>query len=289
MNKNLLLILEKIAYVRRRFTSPEKFCRKKFEERLGYPLNLENPQTFNEKMQWLKLYGDYSDKGRYVDKAEVKTIVSGILGEEYLIPTLAVYDKVSDINLDELPDKFVLKCTHDSASVVICNDKATFDLRAAKRKLSHCMKINYYYAGFEPVYKGLKPRIIAEKHMAPDGETAINDYKFFCFDGNPEIMFVATDRSTDCRFDFFDMDFKHLDFENIHENSTKAIEKPEQFEKMKEFSKKLSQGMKFVRIDFYEINGKIFFGEYTFFHGSGFGVFKPVEADARVGNLLQLD
>lgn len=289
MNKNLSYILEKIEYWRRHFINPEKFCHDKFVQRLGYEPDFKNPKTFNEKMQWLKLNGDYSKESLLVDKAEVKKYVAEILGEEYLIPTLAVYDSVSEINLDDLPEKFVLKCTHDSASVVICNDKSTFDFKEAKKKLKHCMKINYYYMGFEPVYKDLKPRIIAEKHMAPDGETAINDYKFFCFDGKPEMMFVATDRSDDCRFDFFDMDFNHLEFENIHKNSSKIIEKPEKFEEMKDLSAKLSQGMKFVRIDFYEINGKIYFGEYTFFHGSGYGRFEPVEYDLKVGELLKLD
>lgn len=289
MNKNLLLILEKIAYYRRRFTNPEKFCHKKFQERLGYPLNLENPKTFNEKMQWLKLYGDYSDKGKYVDKVEVKKIVSNILGKEYIIPTLAVYDNVSEINLDELPDKFVLKCTHDSASVVICNNKATFDFKAAKKKLKHYMKINYYYMGFEPVYKNIKPRIIAEKYIAIDGED-LHDYKFFCFNGRVKCFKIDFDRFTEHRANYYDNNGKLLPFGEVccPPNFERNIDISPSLKKMISLVEKISSDKPFARVDLYDVHGKILFGEITFFPSSGFGSYTPDEWDNTLGSWLSL-
>ena len=148
--------------------------------------------------------------------------------------------------------------------------------------------MNPYNLGREYPYRDVKPMIMAEKYMTPEGEEDINDFKFFCFNGKPEIMFVATERSSDCKFDFFDMDFNHLNIENIHPMSGKDIQKPETFDEMKEIAAKLSQGMKFVRIDLYSIQGKIYFGEFTFFHGGGFWPFFPEEWEYKLGNLIEI-
>ncbi len=251
-------------------------------------LDLENPKTFNEKLQWLKLYNRKPEYTTMVDKCEAKKYVASIIGEEHIIPTLGVYNSFDEIDFDTLPDQFVLKCTHGSGDVVICRDKKSFDKDIAKKKLTKALKTDYYKISREWPYKDVKPRIIAEKYMTPAGETDINDYKFFCFDGKPEIMFVATDRNQDCKFDFFDMDFKHLDIENIHPCSSKNIEKPELFEEMKEMAATLSKSICSARIDLYEIAGKIYFGEITFFHASGLSVFIPDSWDKKLGDMITL-
>lgn len=171
----------------------------------------------------------------------------------------------------------MLKCNHDSGSVKIIKSKSDIDHEKLNKFFEDRLKLNPYVIGREYPYKNVKPMIMAEAYMTPQGEEDINDYKFFCFNGKPEIMFIATDRSTDVKFDFFDMDFNHLDIVNIHPQSGNEIEKPKNFDKMVEIAAKLSQGMKFVRIDLYDVNGKIYFGEYTFFHGGGFWPFSPTE------------
>lgn len=181
-----------------------------------------------------------------------------------------------------LPNTFVLKCNHDSGSTKIITSKSELtdkDFKKLRRFFSRCLKKDFYKAGREYPYKGIKPLIMAEEYMedcAAKG-SSIEDYKFFCFDGKVKMMFVATDRATDCKFDFFDTEFNHLDIVNIHPNSEKVIKKPNKFEEMKSIAEKLSKGMKMVRIDLYEINGKIYFGEFTFFHGGGFRLFEPEE------------
>ena len=253
-------------------------------------MNLDNPKTYNEKLQWLKLYYRNPEYTPMVDKAEAKQYVSSIIGEEHIIPTLAVYDKVEDIDFDSLPNQFVLKCTHDSGGIVICTDKNKLDKKEAIKKLRKGLKKNYYYRNREWPYKNVKPRIIAEQYMS-DAEGELKDYKFFCFNGVPEFMFIASDRfnkQEDTKFDFFDMDFNHLPFTNGHPNATKQIEKPAGFEEMKRLAAILSKDMPHVRVDFYDINGKIYFGELTFFHWSGFTPFRPIEWDYKFGEKIIL-
>lgn len=257
-------------------------------------LNLKEPLTYNEKLQWLKLYDRKLIYTRLVDKNEVKKYVADIIGEEYIIPTLGVWDSFEQIDFDVLPDQFVLKCTHDSGGLVICKDKVLLDKTAAKEKISKCLKRNYYWHGREWPYKNVRPRIIAEKYMQDAKEReedALTDYKFFCFDGEPKAMFIATDRAkedTETKFDFFDMVFNHLPFTNGHPNSDKTIQKPEQFELMIELAKKLSEGFPQVRVDFYEAEGKIYFGEITFSHWSGMVPFEPDEWDYIFGSWIKL-
>ena len=214
-----------------RFYSDRKFLEALFPLRVGYKLNLDNPQTYNEKLQWLKLYNRKPEYSLMVDKYEVKQYVARIIGEEYIIPTLAVYDKAEDIDFDALPNQFVLKCTHDSGGIVICEDITKLDKKKAISKLHKGLCTNYYYKNREWPYKNVKPRIIAEKYMTEvSGE--LKDYKFFCYDGEPEAMFIATDRfskGVETKFDFYDMDFKHLPFVNGHPNANKHIEKPKGF------------------------------------------------------------
>lgn len=259
----------------------------------GKVINFRNPKGFNEKLQWLKVNDRHPEYSKLVDKLAVREHIKKELGEEYLFPLLGSWEHFDDIDFSKLPNQFVLKCNHDSGSTRIIKDKSKLtkeDIAALKAVLEFHMNFDFSYAGREYPYRGIKPCIVAEALMTDEKDPAksIEDYKFFCFDGVPKMMFVATDRSEDCKFDFFDMDFNHLDIVNIHPNATKPIEKPEKFEEMKEIAAKLSKGIKHVRIDLYEINGKIYFGEYTFFHGGGFQLFNPPEWERRLGDWIKL-
>lgn len=253
-------------------------------------LNLKNPQTFNEKLQWLKLYDRNPLYTTLVDKYSVKKWVADKIGEEYIIPTLGVWDKAEDIDFDNLPNQFVLKCTHDSGSIVICKDKRTFNRQRAIAKLNNGLAHNFYVAGREWPYKNVKPRIIAEEYMEDKETTELRDYKFFCFNGKVKLLFVATDRqrAKEPCFDFYDTNFVHLSIKHGHPNSGKVIKQPMNFEKMKILAHKLSMDIPQVRVDFYEINGKVYFGELTFFHHGGFVPFNPPQWNNTLGKWIQL-
>ena len=256
----------------------------------GKRLRLKNPQTYSEKLQWLKLHEGDPIYTRMVDKAEAKKYVTEIIGEEYIIPTYGVWNHFDEIDFDKLPDQFVLKTTHDSGGVIICKDKKTLDKNAAKVKLEKSLKNDYYYTSNEWPYKNVVPRIIAEKYME-DESGELCDYKLFCFDGKMKALFIATDRFTsgeETKFDFFDENFNHLPFTNGHPNATKPIKKPESFQQMKDLAEKLSQKIPHVRVDFYCTNGKIYFGELTFFHWGGFKRFEPEEWDFKFGEWFKL-
>ncbi len=256
-------------------------------EAMGRLPDLSNPRRYTEKLQWQKLHDHNPEYHALVDKAEVKSRVAALIGEEYVIPTLGVWERAGDIDWDSLPGQFVLKCTHDSGSTLVCTDKSTFDREAACRRLDEACRRRYWLRDREWAYKGVRPRIIAEKYM---GEN-IRDYKFFCFNGEPKLMFVASDRASgaeETKFDFFDMDWNRLDIRNGHPNSAVPPSRPEHFEQMRELAAVLSRGMMQVRIDFYEIDGQVYFGEYTFYHWRGLVPFDPDEADQRIGELFKI-
>ena len=259
----------------------------------GKFINFRNPKGFNEKQQWLKVNDRRPEYTQLVDKLAVREHIDSELGKGHLFPLLGVWKAFDDIDFSTLPKQFVLKCNHDSGSTRVINDKDALtkeDFSKLKNSFDARMKENFFYAGREYPYKGIEPYILAEELMTNEQEPqkSIEDYKFFCFNGEPKVMFVATDRSTDCKFDFFDMDFNHLDIVNIHPNADKPIAKPKMFEEMKEIAAKLSQGMPFVRIDLYELNGIIYFGEYTFFHGGGFRLCEPPEWERRLGDWIDI-
>lgn len=269
---------------------PDKlFLRVLFRLRVGYPLDLENPKTFNEKLQWLKLHDRNPEYTKMVDKIDAKPYVASIIGEEHIIPTLGVYDTVEEIDFDVLPDKFVLKTNHDCGGLVICTDKSQLDVEVAKYKLKKALKRRFFYENREWPYKNVKPRIIAEQYMVDESGYELKDYKFFCFNGEPKALFIASDRGNpteETKFDFFDMEFNHLPFTNGHPNAIREVKKPLGFEKMKELAAKLSQNIPHVRVDFYDINGEIYFGELTFFHWSGMTPFEPIEWDYKFGEWI---
>ena len=271
--------------------SDEAYLRLMFRLRLGRKLDLKNPKSYNEKIQWLKLYDRNPIYTTLVDKYEVKKYVADRIGEQYIIPTLGVWDKFEDIDFAKLPDQFVLKTTHDSGGVVICKDKRMFDITAARKKLERSLHANYYMRGREWPYKNVKPRIIAEQYMVDESGYELKDYKIFCFDGFAKAMFIATDRQVEgeeTKFDFYDMNFKHLPFTNRHPNATHEIKRPKSFDEMKMLAEKLSQGIPQVRVDFYDINGKVYFGELTLSHWSGMIPFEPEERDYKFGEWIKL-
>lgn len=268
------------------------FLKMKWKLYMDYPLNLDNPQTFNEKIQWQKLHDRKPEYTKMVDKYEAKEYVAGIIGREHIIPTIAVYDRVEDIDFDALPNQFVLKCTHDSGGIVICKDKAKLDIEAAKKKLRKGLKTDFYYQTREWPYKGVKPRIIAEQYIEDKSDGDLKDYKWLCFDGEPKVMLIATDRGSKTehtKLDYFDMDFNHLPFCHAgYPNAVKKLEKPLAFDTMRELATKLSKGMMQVRIDFYDIKGKVYFGEITFFNAGGRLPFVPREWDYKFGSFMTL-
>ncbi|WP_308604894.1 ATP-grasp fold amidoligase family protein [uncultured Fibrobacter sp.] len=268
------------------------------------PLNLKAPRTFNEKLQWLKLYDRKPEYTTLVDKYAVKEYIAQKIGSEYVIPTLGVWDKFEDIDFDKLPDQFVLKCTHDSGGLVICRDKSKLDIEAARQKINKSLKYNYYYRWREWPYKNVPPRIIAEKYMEDDQGASLQgfkekasakgnltDYKFFCFNGQVDCVMVCLDRSSgNTKFYFFDRDWQLLRYnirgKNAPENFT--IPKPSNMEEMFAMAQKLSEGLPFVRIDLYSVSGKTFFGEMTFFPDSGFDCNLLWETDLHWGEKIDL-
>ena len=271
-----------------RFIPDPIYCQINYFAHFHKFANLKNPQTYNEKLNWLKLHDHNPEYVKLVDKYEVKPIIADLIGEEFIIPTIGVWEHFDDIDFDQLPDRFVLKCNHDSEGLVIVKDKKQFNKNEAKEKIEHALKQNFYYIGREWPYKGVKPRIIAEPYLEDHIDGELRDYKFFCFDGEPKALFIASDRAKDeVKFDYFDLNFNHLDIKQKYPNAG-DVRKPVTFEKMIELSRIISKGYPHVRVDFYEVDGRVFFGEFTLYHFSGFMPFQPEKWDKVFGDWLQL-
>ena len=258
----------------------------------GKILNLKNPKTFEDKQHWLKLHDQHMEYSMLVDKIRVREHIKKTIGEEYLFPLLGAWRSFDEIDLHQLPNQFVLKCNHDSGSVKIIENKNEITRKEWDR-LSKFYKYrlskNFFYAGREYPYKNVIPYIIAEPLMISNvGDGSLIDYKFFCFEGVPKLVQVMTNRKTDFRIDWYDMNFNHLQIISDHPQSDEENSKPSTFEDMKIIAKILSEGIKFVRIDLYEYNSKIYFGEYTFFHGGGFQFLQPDEWEYRMGSWIEL-
>ena len=252
-------------------------------------LNLKNPVTYNEKLQWLKLYDKNPLYTTLVDKYKVKEYVKNLIGPQYVVKLLGVWDNFDQIDFDKLPDKYVLKCNHNSGRIFICEDKSKFNKQKAKKIISKSLKINHYWHYKEWPYKNVEPKIIAEEYLVDESGVELKDYKFFCFNGEVKAMFIASDRSKGAtKFDFFDADFNRLDIKQHYPNSNKTYEKPKNFQLMIELAKILSKGFPHVRIDLYNADGNIYFGEYTFNHFSGLEKFEPEIWDKIFGDWIDL-
>ena len=253
--------------------SDEQYLKLKYKNIFGRELNLDNPKTYNEKLQWLKIHDRKPEYTTMVDKYAVKQYVADRIGEQYIIPTLGVWEHFDDIDFDNLPNQFVLKCTHDSGGLIICKDKRKLDKVAAKKKIEKCLKRNYYWSGREWPYKNVPKRIIAEQYLSNDEKSdELSDYKVLCFNGEPKLIEIHKGRfSGHHTQDFYDVNWNKTEFEQLEDPlSDEIMQKPVFADKMLELSRTLAENIPHVRIDWYYTGGKLLFGEITFFDGSGF-------------------
>lgn len=268
----------------------EQYLKMKYKLVFGKELDLDNPQTFNEKLQWLKLYNRKPEYTIMVDKYKARQYIADRLGGQYLVPLLGVWDDPDEIDFDALPDQFVLKCNHNSGlGMCICKDKSELNISKVKADLRKGLKQDYYLTSREWPYKDVPRKIIAEKYMVDDSNCGeLTDYKFFCFNGVPKFMYISNDNSENATTDFFDMEFNRLDMRMKDPNSNVIPPKPYLFNEMKAIAEKLSQGIPFVRVDLYVIEGNIYFGELTFFHNAGFCSIHPEHWEKTLGDWIKL-
>lgn len=272
--------------------SDEDFLKKVFPKYMGYPLNLENPKTFSEKLQWLKLNYRNPIQIIMVDKYEAKHFIAKQVGEQYVIPTLAVWDSVEDIDIDALPNQFVLKTTHDSGGIVICKDKSTFDFEAAKAKLRASLRQDYSRIAREWAYQNVPRRIIAEEYISELGNDDLLDYKMYSFHGEPKLTVVCSNRfsKTGTLMNFYDMDWNSMGIHFGHYPPLPTeFPKPDTYGEMLQVAAELSKACPFLRVDFYEIKGRLYIGELTLFPGAGFERFRPISRDYELGEWLHLE
>ena len=272
-----------------KFLSDENFVRLMYRCKFNEKLNLDSPRSFDEKIQWLKLNEHNELYTKLVDKYEVKEYIKEIIGEEYVVPTLGLWEKFDDIDFNTLPNQFVLKATHDSGGIAICSDKSSFDINEARKIINHSLKRNYYDVGREWPYKYVKPRILAEPLLVDESGDELKDYKVFNFNGIPKVIQVDYDRFRNHRRNIYDTEWNYIPAEILYPTDSNVnIPKPVCLDKLLDLAKILSQPFIHVRTDFYIINGKILFGELTFLHGSGFEEFRPKSFGIEMGNWMEL-
>ena len=256
-------------------------------------LNLSNPKTFDEKLNWLKINKKVLEYKNYVDKYEAKIIAAHIIGEKYIIPTYGIYNNIKEIDFDNLPNQFVIKTTHDSGGVFVCKEKTKKNIKRMKSIIEKSMKRNFYSLYREYPYKDVKPRIIIEKLITNSKDSnELNDYKFFCFNGEVDSVMVCCDRSSgNTKFYFMDLNWnlKKYNKSSLLLPENFSISRPSKFNEMIEIARKLSVGKRFVRIDLYESNNNIYFGEFTFFPDAGFDSNLLDEAQDYYGKLINID
>lgn len=258
-----------------------------FKLKIGKAINWQHPQGFNEKLNWLKVYHRRDLYTRLADKYAVKEYVKQLIGEEYVVPTYGCYDHFEDIDFNKLPNAFVLKATHDSSGAVVCTDKSTFNMEETRRKYNRLLKRNWYWHCCEWPYKNIKPRLLIDAYLNDDTGATLRDYKFMCFNGEPKVMY-CTVKDKYIYENFYDMNFQPMAISHGYDRHQPEFEKPAAFEKMKELARTLSAGIPFVRVDFFYVQGKIYFGEYTFYDWGGMKPFVDKKWDKLLGDWLQL-
>lgn len=294
MNKGSLLrrLISKLKYLHMLDCLPDKlYLRISYWHKLGKKLNLSNPCTFNEKLQWLKINDRNPKYTTMVDKYEAKQYVAERIGSEYIIPTIGLWNSFDEIDFSALPEQFVIKCTHDSGGLIICRDRKQLDINNAKVKVENSLRTNYYYNEREWPYKNVLPRLIAEEYIESSTSKSLYDYKFYCFNGEPKYLYVSTglEDHTTARVSFLTLDWEFAPFGRSDYLEFKELpKKPTQFKQMIDIAKKLANGTKFLRVDLYEVDGKIYFSELTFSPCGGMMPFKPEEYDKILGDMLQL-
>ena len=265
------------------------FLKKQFKKKAGYELNLDNPKSFNEKLQWLKINNHNPKYTQMVDKVAFKEYIAKEIGSEFVFPTLGVWEKYEDIDFDKLPDKFVLKCNHDSGSIVVVEDKNKIDYVAVKDKLTSRLNVNYYWASREWPYKNIQRKIIAEPYLVDETGTELKDYKLFCFNGKVRMIQVDYDRFVEHKRTLYDTDWNRQNFTlGFPTDKSVEIDKPDELEEMIQLAERFSEGIPHVRVDLYIINHQVFFGEFTFFHGGGYEKFTPDIWDYTLGDMIIL-
>jgi hypothetical protein len=282
-----------IRYAKGKNYSDEEYIKKLYFWRKWHRLNLDNPLTFSEKCQWLKLYDHKPIYHQMVDKYDAKQLVASMIGEEYVIPTYGVWESVDDIDWNSLPDRFIIKPTHlgGGAGVIVCKDKTILDIENAKKELSETLKLNLFPKYREWGYKNMKPRIIAEQLLEDHTCAYLRDYKFYCFNGEPKVFYITSDKGiSETRQDFFDINGNHLELEDAMypSNQVKIPDLPVHLDKMLKIVRELAKDIPHVRIDLYEIEDRIYFGEWTFYEGGGFAKFKPSQWNYTLGDWIKL-
>lgn len=290
LKKNIVKFWKMYFTIEGTYTSllPDRiYLKKLYKKRMGKELKLKSPTTFNEKLNWLKLYDRRPEYTMMADKYKVREYVEEKVGKEHLIPLIGCWNQVDEIDFDTLPQQFVLKCNHDNG-VIICKNKEGIDIKQVKEELQFHLGRDYYKKTREWAYKNIERKIICEKFMKDKTNSSLVDYKFFCFDGEVKAMFIVTGRDNDTRFDYYDRNFNHLPLVCGYPNSEVMIEKPHNFDEMIVIAEKLSEDIPHVRVDLYNIDEKIYFGEMTFYHDAGLMPFKPESWDEIFGEYICL-
>lgn len=269
---------------------PDKlFLQLLYQHKVGSILDLSKPQSFTEKIQWLKLNDHNPNYTLMADKYEVKLFVANLLEEDITIPTIGLYNRCEEIPFSTLPQSFVIKCTHDWNSVIICTDKNKFDLQAAIKKINNALKYNHYYRSLEWAYKHIPPRIIVEPFLSEDGITPPIDYRVYCFDGIPHFIHLTLNKFSDRRVLFVDTDWNIIPVgrQGLSTSNT-VITKPLCLSRMIEIAKRISNNIPFLRVDFYIVKSKLYLGECTFYPAEGFKAFSPIEFNRKIGDLIPI-
>lgn len=293
--KNPIAIFDRLSNGERfRWMSDETYLKLKFRGRLGYKLNLDNPETYTEFIQWQKMNLRGEIYNTMVDKYKAKGYVANIIGEEHIIPTLGVWKNFDEIDFSSLLDQFVLKCTHDSGGLIICRDKNSLDYNVARKKITDCLQRNFFYYGREWAYKDVPPMVIAEEYMEDEYKEdpnthSLTDYKFLCANGRPLNVMVCTARGTltqqHAKYFFFDKNWKFLKYQYGHDQlpDSFSVNIPKHINEMFDIAATLSQGIPLVRVDLYEAKDTVYFGEITLYPDSGFDIDITYETDVMLG------
>lgn len=291
LKKKFRRLLSKLWHLKavQLFVPSKIYCALEYKRHFGKKLNIKNPKTFNEKIQWLKLNDHNALYPKLVDKYEVRKYVREKLGEQYLIKLIGIYNCVEDIPFNSLPKEYVLKCTHDSGTVVINNSLCTITEDEIRKLLNKALRKNYYYEHREWPYKRVKPRVICETYMVDESNSELKDYKIHCFGGVPKLIQVDFGRFTNHRRNLYDTQWNFIDASILYPNDkTTLIKKPDNLAEILEVSSVLSQPFAYVRVDLYIVENRIFFGELTFHHGAGYEKFTPHELEVQMGEWLML-
>lgn len=265
----------------------DEYCKVLYKARFGEEINLDNPKTYNEKIQWLKLYDRNPLYTTMADKIAAREYVSSKIGSEYVVPMYGAWDYFDEIDFDQLPNEFVLKCNHDCGSFVVCKDKNTFDFERAKQKLENALTLNFYLHRREWVYKDIKPQILAEKYMGFIEE----DYRFVVFNGEVKFFYCGLDwaEPTRKKFNIYLPDLTYIPVRHSYPtNPNYNLKKPKHFAEMMEVSIKLAERLPLLRVDLWQQQGQVYVNELTFYQSAGFGIFDPEEWDEIIGSWLVL-